>query len=336
MKVEDWLYIREEGLYAAPGDVFIDPLKPVERALITHGHADHARPGHGKAWGTPETLGIMTRRYGDNAGRVHDAHAYGEAFRIGDLKICLAPAGHVLGSAQIILEYNGQVAVAAGDYKRTRDPTCAPFQPVPCDVFITEATFALPVFKHPEPEKEMLKLIQSLSEEPDRAHLLGCYGLGKCQRLIALLREARFSEPIWLHGALIELCRYYEECGVDLGDIRPVAHSGLQKEDWRGQLIMAPPSALREKWARRFPDPLVAMASGWMRVRQRAKQRGVELPMIVSDHVDWPDLLQTIADVDPEEVWITHGREDALIHALNNQGRRARALRLIGFEEEDI
>ena len=220
-----------------------------------------------------------------------------------------------------------------GDYKRAGDPTCRGFEPVPCDLFITEATFGLPVFRHPPAHQEIDKLLRSLHLFPDRAHLVGVYALGKCQRIIALLRAAGYDRPIYLHGALAALCRLYETHGVELGSLLPAADAAAA--DLRGGIVLAPPSAIADRWSRRLPDPLTAVASGWMRVRQRAKQRGVELPLVVSDHADWDELLQTMNDVDAPEVWVTHGREEALVHAATGQGRSARALTLVGREEED-
>ncbi|HUZ65471.1 MAG TPA: DNA ligase-associated DEXH box helicase, partial [Acetobacteraceae bacterium] len=224
-------------------------------------------------------------------------------------------------------------AVVSGDYKRRADPTCAPFVPVPCDVFVTEATFALPVFRHPPADAEVARLLASVALFPERTHVIGCYALGKCQRLIALLRQAGWDRSIFLHGALAGLCALYESLGVKLGDLRPVA--GTAKAQLQGAIVLAPPGAIADRWARRLADPVACLASGWMRVRQRAKSRGVELPLVISDHADWDELLATIGDVAAPEVWVTHGREDALIHVLGQRGIRGRALRLIGYGEEE-
>ena len=324
--------VRPEGLYVEPGGFYVDPLRAVERAVITHGHSDHARPGHAKVLATPGTLAIMRQRLGDGAGASQQALDYGEAIRIGDVTVRLAPAGHVLGSAQVVLEYAGSRAVVSGDYKRTFDRTCAPFEPVPCDVFITEATFGLPVFRHPPDLGEVRKLIHSLEVFPERSHVVGVYALGKCQRLITLLRAAGYDRPIYLHGALEPICTLYEGFGIALGELRPATVAA--KEDLKGALVLAPPGAVADRWARRLTDPVVAMASGWMRVRQRARQRGVELPLVISDHADWDELTRTLDDVGAPEVWVTHGREEALVHHATQRGIRARALALVGFEEE--
>jgi putative mRNA 3-end processing factor len=245
----------------------------------------------------------------------------------------LLPAGHVLGSAQIVLDYRGARVVVSGDYKRRADPTCAPFEPCNCDLFITEATFGLPVFRHPPDRLEIDKLLHSLTLFTERCHVVGVYALGKCQRVLALLRRAGYEEPVYLHGALIGLTELYESLGVPLGPVLPWAEA--PREAFKGRIVLAPPAATTDRWSRRLPDPLVAMASGWMRVRQRAKARGVELPLVISDHADWDELTATIDEVAAEEVWVTHGREEALVYYANKKGYRARALALTGFEEDE-
>ena len=320
------------GIRILPADCWIDPARPVERALVTHGHADHARGGHVKTVATPGTLAIMAERYGVTAGAV--PVPYGEGLDLpGGVRATYLPAGHVLGSAQILLEHGGERVIVTGDYKRRADPTCAPFQPVPCDVFITEATFGLPVFRHPPIEQEIAKLLAARAANPARCVLVGAYALGKAQRVIAELRCAGFHEPIYLHGALERMCRLYEEHDIDLGELRLSA--GLPKAALEGQIVLCPPSALNDRWSRRLPDPVTAMASGWMRVRGRARQRNVELPLVISDHADWDELTTTIAEINPQETWITHGREDALLRWCALNQRKARALALVGYEDED-
>lgn len=332
-----WLYTvpldQGGGMFCAPGGFYIDPARPVDRALITHGHADHARFGHQHVLATRETLAIMRARYGENCYAHGQEATYGDSLTVNGVTVSFHPAGHVLGSAQIRLTYNGETIVISGDYKRQPDPTCALFEVLPCNIFITEATFALPVFCHPPMAGEMQKLLRAQASHPDRAILVGSYALGKAQRIIAELRALGYHAPIYLHGAMVRLCKLYEELGVPLGDLRPA--SSLNKKDLAGQIVLCPPSALNDRWASSMPDPLIAYASGWMRVRQRAKQKGVELPLIVSDHVDWSDLLQTIEQVNPAETWITHGREDALLRQLELMGRRGRALDLAYADEEE-
>ncbi|WP_307233561.1 ligase-associated DNA damage response exonuclease [Pararhizobium capsulatum] len=334
MKPEALLYSTPKGLYCERGDFYIDPVQPVDRALITHGHADHARSGHARVLATRETLDIMGIRYGENFCGSAQSITLGESLSLGGVEVSFHPAGHVLGSAQILVEAEGTRIVASGDYKRRRDPTCLPFEPIPCDVFITEATFALPVFHHPDDKGEIIKLLTSLTQFPERAHLVGAYALGKAQRVIALLRETGYHAPIYIHGALAKLCTYYEERGVALGDLRPATIDNSDRQSFAGAVVIGPPSAFADRWARRFPDPVAIFASGWMLVRQRAKQRGVELPMIISDHCDWPELLATINEIAPSQVWVTHGREEALVRWCELQGIPARPLHLIGYEDE--
>ena len=327
-----WIRPEPHGIHIVPADAWIDPARPAGLALVTHGHADHARSGHDRTVATPETLAIMKLRYATDAGAT--PVGYGETIRLaGGVDATYLPAGHVLGSAQILLEHAGERVIVTGDYKRRPDPTCPPFQVTKCDVFITEATFGLPVFRHPPIGEEIAKLLKARDANPDRCVLIGAYALGKAQRLIAELRLAGYAEPIWLHGALERMCRLYEELGVDLGELRMV--SDAPKGALTGQIVMAPPSALNDRWSRRLPDPVTAMASGWMRVRQRARQRNVELPLVISDHADWDELTRTIEEVNPAESWITHGREEALLRWCQLHQRKARALALVGYEDED-
>ena len=327
-----WIRPEPHGIHITPAGVWIDPSRAVERALVTHGHADHARGGHGQTHATPATLAIMELRYNTREGAV--PVEYGETVRLqGGVDATYFPAGHVLGSAQILLEHAGERVVITGDYKRRADPTCPPFEVVPCDIFITEATFGLPVFTHPPIEQEMARLLARLEAHPEACVLVGAYALGKAQRVIAELRAAGHHQPIYLHGAMEKMCRLYEDFGVDLGELRLVADH--EKDDMRGHIVVCPPSALNDRWSRRLPDPITAMASGWMRVRQRARQRGVELPLVISDHADWHELTRTIEELDPYETWITHGREEALLRWHQLHQRRARALALVGYEDED-
>ncbi len=220
MRPQDILMPVAAGLCCKPGGFHIDPVRPVERALITHGHSDHARPGHGAVLATQETLDMMRLRYGDNFARSTQAIAYGETVKLGDVSVTFHPAGHVLGSAQIAVTSGKIRIVASGDYKDTPDPTCTPFEVVPCDVFITEATFGLPVFRHGNAAGEISKLLASVALFPERAHLVGAYSLGKAQRVIALIRAAGYDAPIYLHGAMEKITHYYESRGVMLGELQ--------------------------------------------------------------------------------------------------------------------
>jgi putative mRNA 3-end processing factor len=335
MRPEDLLCPSADGLYSKLGGFHIDPVRPVERALITHGHADHARPGNTAVLATAETLKIMAARFAEGFAAKTQAARLGETMRIGDVAVTFHPAGHVLGSAQIAVEAGRLRIVASGDYKRRADPTCLPFVPVPCDIFITEATFALPVFRHPEPAAEIARLTASLEQFPTRAHLVGAYSLGKAQRVIRMLRDAGYDRPIYLHGSMERLCRLYEAEGIALGPLAPATIAKGQKGEFAGAVIICPPSEIAERWARRFPDPVPCFASGWMRIRQRAKQSNVELPLILSDHADWDELTATITELAPKEVWVTHGREEALVRWCSLNGIPAKPLHMVGYEVVD-
>lgn len=318
-------------LYIEPLKAFIDPNRPVERAIITHGHADHARAGHTHVLATSDTIEIMKRRYGPTCASVFQSLDYGEKITINGVTIELYPAGHILGSAQVLLSYKGERVVCTGDYKVRPDPTAPAFELVPCHTFITEATFGLPVFHHPKASSEIDKLLKSIIQQPERCHLIGAYALGKAQRVIRLLRDTGYERPIYLHGAQTALCDFYQQKGIYLGDLRPVA--GEAKPALKGEIIIAPPSALKDKWSRRFPDPVTAFASGWMSVRQRAVQRGIELPLVISDHADWNELTEIIPATGAEQIWITHGREEALVRWCALKGLNAEPLSIQGREE---
>jgi putative mRNA 3-end processing factor len=333
MRPEDILASTPAGLCCKLGSFHIDPTRPVERALITHAHSDHARAGHGAVLATQETLDLMRLRYGEEFAGTTQAICYGESVNLGGVTVTFHPAGHVLGSAQIAVEANGLRVVASGDYKNVPDPTCAPFELIPCDVFITEATFALPVFRHCDPDQQIAKLLRSVALFPERAHLVGAYSLGKAQRVIALLRKAGYQAPIYLHGAMESITRYYASRGIALGELRAV--HGASKAELAGTITLCPPSALSDIWTRRFPDPVTAFASGWMRIRARARQHGVALPLVVSDHADWDGLTATIAATGAGEIWVTHGQEDALVHWCVTRGLKARPLDIVGYGEEE-
>jgi putative mRNA 3-end processing factor len=333
MRPEDVLLPTPSGVCCKSGGFHIDPTRPVDKALITHGHSDHARAGHGTVVATQETLDIMRLRYGENFAGATQAVRYGERIRLGDVTVSFHPAGHVLGSAQICVERKGLRVVASGDYKDRPDPTCAPFELVPCDVFITEATFGLPVFRHHDAEGEVAKLLHSVQLFPERAHLVGAYSLGKAQRVMAMLRGAGYDRPIYIHGALEKITGYYQQHGIDLGEI--ALAKGMKKADLAGTITIAPPSAIGDLWSRRFPDPVAAFASGWMRVRARARQGGVSLPLVISDHADWDGLTTTIAATGCSEVWVTHGQEDALVHWSKSRGLKARPLDIVGYGDEE-
>ena len=321
----------ERNLRVTPIDTFIDPPQPRARAIITHGHADHARAGHGSVLATPDTIAIMKTRYGETCARSFQPLPFGEPINIDGVTVTLFPAGHILGSAQVLLEYKGYRIVVTGDYKRLHDRTAQPFELVRCDLLVTEATFGLPVFQHPDPKLETARLMRSLERQPERSHIIGCYALGKAQRMIALIRDAGYHDPIYLHGAMVRLCALYEAHGVPLGELRPA--TGRSKNELTGKIVIAPPSALKDRWSRRMADPVLAVASGWMSVKQRARQSLVELPLVISDHCDWNELRQTIEDCGAETIWVTHGREDALVYYCQAQGLIAEPLNIQAYED---
>ncbi len=336
IRPQDLLHPRPEGLYCPPADLYIDPVRAVDRAVITHGHADHARAGHGAVAATPQTIALMEVRYGRRFAGAVEALNYGQTIRRNGVDIELAPAGHVLGSAQVVLRWRGLTITASGDFKRAFDPTCARFEPVLSDVFITEATFGLPAFHHPRASDEIARLLASLSQFPDRAHLVGAYSLGKAQRVIRLLRDVGYDRLIHVHNSLAGINAVYERFGVQLGALETLPAGGAKDLDRRfsGAIIVGPPSCFSTTWAAQFPDPLYAFASGWMRVRARARQSGSELPLIISDHADWDELTATAMELASGELWITHGRADALTRWGGLNGVSARALSMVGYGED--
>ncbi|KTD09403.1 ligase-associated DNA damage response exonuclease [Legionella jamestowniensis] len=327
-----WLHLTPQGLYCSPGKFYIDPVEKVERAVITHAHSDHALSGHHRILASPETVAIMQLRYGKESTYHWQSLYCFNSLVTNQVRLSFFPAGHVLGSVQVVLEYANNRIVISGDYKRRYDPTCLPFEAVTCDVFVTEATFGLPIFKHPPIENELKKLLDSLTTFSS-CHLVGVYPLGKCQRLIKSLRLFGYHEPIYLHGALVKLCQLYESFGIPLGELR-LANT-LDAKASAGKIILCPPAALNDRWTRRFGNLVRALASGWMQIRARAKQKSVELPLIISDHADWPELLKTIQEVQPQEIWVTHGQEEALAYQAMKEGYKAHPLHLVGYGDED-
>lgn len=327
MKLADVLTPTPAGLYCPAGDFFIDPTRAVPRALITHGHSDHARRGHGAVLATHETLDLMALRYGERFTRKRQIAWPGESVRVGDVDVSFVPAGHVLGSAQIVIEQRGYRAVVSGDYKRALDRTCAPFEIVRCDGFVTEATFGLPVFRGMDARMEIARLLRSLSVFPDRAHLVGVYSLGKAQRVMSHLREAGWERPVFLHRALAPITNYYAEQGAPIGNFVTVAD---QTGDCAGDIVLCPPNALADAFAARFAAPVTAFASGWTRVRRMAGAS--HLPLAISDHADWDELRATIIETGCAQLWITHGAEEALVHWAQGKGLDARPLSLAGYD----
>ncbi len=314
------------GIAVPLAGAVIDPSRRAACALVTHAHSDHARAGHGTVIATAETLALMEVRLGARFAGTRQVAHYGVPFRLGAATITFFPAGHVLGSAQILVEAGGFRAVVSGDYKRQPDPTCAPFRPVACDLFVTEATFALPVFRHPPAAGEIARLLRSCARFPGRAHVVAAYSLGKTQRVIATLREAGYERPVFMHPAMAPVCAVYRDAGVDLGPLEVRAEGDGRA--LAGEIVLAPPVVLPQSsaWAAGLADPVVAVASGWVRVLSQARQRGAELPLVISDHAGWDELTGTIVETGAREVWVTHGAHEALVHWCRGRGIAAAPL----------
>lgn len=324
--------LRPEGLYCPQGDFHIDPLRPVSTAVITHGHGDHARPGMGCYHSTRDGLPILQWRLGDQH---YTGHAYGERFRLGEADVSLHPAGHVLGSAQVRIEVAGEVWVVSGDYKRQPDPTCAPFEVVPCDTFITESTFGLPIYRWPDTREVVAGIVKWRAEcaANGEVAILYCYALGKAQRVLAELHAAGDDTPVWLHGAVDAGVSVYREAGIAMVATRRVSEED-KSADFAGRLVIAPPSAAGSPWLRRFRRAQQGFASGWMRLRGNRRRGNYDRGFVLSDHADWPDLLRTVRGTGARQVIATHGRTDALVRVLNESGTATRTF-LLHREAED-
>ena len=323
--------VTDKGLYCPQADFHIDPWQPVARAVITHAHGDHARSGSEQYFAAGEGAGVLRHRLGRDLPL--QTLAYGEVFRIGPAVLSLHPAGHVLGSAQVRIEIDGRTWVVTGDYKRTPDPTCAPFTPVRCDVLISEATFALPCYSWPDTRDVVEEIYRwwQANREQGIASVLFAYAFGKAQRVLAELL-AFSDEPVYGHGAVLPLVEEYRRAGISMLPTLPVEKT--KKADYAGALIIAPPSAAGSTWMRRFGDASTGFCSGWMRIRGARRRRGYDRGFVLSDHADWPGLLQTIADSGARKVLLTHGYSDALVRYLREQGVDADALRTAYGEEE--
>ncbi len=312
-----------DGLYCAAGDFYVDPWRPVRRAVVTHAHSDHARSGCDSYLAARSGAAILKMRLGKQA-RINFID-FGRTFTVGSARVSLHPAGHMTGAAQVRIEVAGQVCVVSGDYKLQPDPTCSSFEPVRCHVFVTESTFGLPLYRW-DPVHEVIDEInqwwQSNQARGQSSVLLG-YTIGKAQRLLASV-DASIG-PIFAHGAIINACRAYRECGVALPEIHSVM-SAPARFDWSKALILAPPSAYGTTWLRRFGNVSVAQASGWMRVRGIRRRRAVDRGFVLSDHVDWQDLMTAIASTQAEEVWVTHGYTSQVVRTLQSRGLDARVV----------
>ena len=303
-----------EGLYCPAADAWIDPWRPVPRALITHAHADHARAGCGEYWAIGRAEGVLRRRLGQNIS-LHPL-SYGDVLRLGDAEVSFHSAGHVLGSAQIRLRAGGETWLVSGDYKRDPDPSCDPFELVDCDVFITEATFGMPIYRWPSGPDVAQELLKWWQEAPERASLLFCYAFGKAQRLLAELALLGIKDEVLLHGAMVPITQAYRDQGIDMAPTQPV--SALPRQtDLSGRLILAPPSAHRSPWMKRFKAPQTGFASGWMAVRGARRRRGYERGFVLSDHADWAGLVETVRQSKAQQVYVTHGQSDVLARYLN-------------------
>ena len=329
----DLIIARPEGLFCPPGDFYIDPWRPVERAVITHAHADHARFGHRHYLAAEPGMGVLLSRL---PGIDLQGAAYGERVVINGVTVSLHPAGHVLGSAQVRVEHGGRVWVASGDYKIEPDPTCAPFEPVRCDTFITESTFGLPIYRW-EPSQVVFDGIDSWwrhNAAEGRASVLFCYSFGKAQRVLAGVDSG--IGPIFCHGAVEPLNRAYAQSGVALPPTRPVSDiAARDKAAFKGALIVAPPSAQGSAWMRRFGDYSDAFASGWMQLRGGRRRRGVDRGFVLSDHADWPGLQRAIAATGAERVIVTHGYEAVMVRWLTDQGLEASAFATEYGQDDD-
>nr|WP_295901963.1 ligase-associated DNA damage response exonuclease [uncultured Bdellovibrio sp.] len=316
----DLIRATEEGLYCEPGDFFIDPWRPVRQAVITHAHSDHAHWGCHLYYSTEKCAPLLRLRLGEALPIVEKK--WNEKFKIGNTWVSFHPAGHILGSAQIRIEYKNKIWVASGDYKRTPDPTCDAFEVVPCDSFISEATFALPVYKWDAGEVTAQKIFDWWQEDPTRPSLLFCYALGKAQRVLAELKNLT-DRPIYIHGAMEAITKVYKDAGVVMAETRSI-FDHEKNFPFKGELILAPPSAHRSPWMKRFKEPQTAFASGWMQVRGTRRRKGYEKGFALSDHADWNELNQTIKATGATTVFLTHGRTDVLQRYLTDQGKTVR------------
>ena len=326
------LELTDNGLYCAGGDFYVDPWRPVDRAVITHAHSDHACPGS-RAYLTarPGEALLRARAGGEAAIQALD---YGESVVLDGVRVSLHPAGHILGSAQVRIESGGEVWVVSGDYKLEPDPTCAAFEPVACDTFVTESTFGLPIYRWP-PEAEVFAEIQSwwaANQQAGKASVLFAYSLGKAQRVLAGLDSV--AGPIYTHGAVEKYCRHYREAGIALAPTTQ-ADAAPAATDWSRALILAPPSANGTPWIRRFGPLSTGFASGWMRIRGARRRRSLDRGFVLSDHADWPGLMSAIRLSGASRVWVTHGYRAPVVEWLKQQGIDAQAVETRFDGEQD-
>ena len=327
---ERLITLTDRGLYCPPGDVHIDPWRPVDRAVITHAHADHARFGSHKYLCALPGRDILRNRLGDGADVL--GVEYGQPLEHNGVRVSFHPAGHVLGSAQVRVEHRGEVWVVTGDYKVAPDPTCAPFEPVRCHSLLTESTFGLPVYRWAPPADVFAEINAwwRANKEAGKASLLYGYALGKAQRLLSGLDPE--IGPIYVHGAVERMTQGYRAAGVELPPTLPVS-AAPSRHDWAGAMIVAPPLAHNSAWSRKFAPASTGMASGWMRVRGARRRRAVDRGFVLSDHVDWPGLLDTVKESGAQAVWVTHGFIAPVVRWFREQGLEAHGLKT-AFEGE--
>lgn len=330
----DLLELTDRGLFCPPGGFYIDPWQPVDRAVVTHAHSDHAARGSARYLSSLEGYHVLRVRMDPDA--VIDALPFGEPLDINGVRVSLHPAGHILGSAQVRLEHRGQVAVVSGDYKDGPDRTCTPFEPVRCHLFLTESTFGLPVYRWPSQESvfDQVNAWWRSARDAGKACLLYGYALGKAQRLLSGLDPS--IGPIYTHGAVEPLNQAYRDSGIDLPPTTYAAVAEGRKGGWAGALIVAPPSAHGTPWTRRFGPATTAFASGWMRIRGTRRRRAVDRGFVLSDHADWPGLLASITATGAERVWVTHGYSAVLTRYLRDRGLDARAIATRYEGETDV
>jgi len=310
----------DRGLYCEAGDFYVDPWKPVDVAVVTHGHSDHARPGSRLYVGEASGKTILRERLGFDA-RI-EMLAYGEAFSRNGVKVSLHPAGHILGSAQVRIEHQGEVWVVSGDYKLENDGTCRPFELIRCHTFVTESTFGLPIYRW-RPQAEIFREINEwwrTNQGLERTSVLFCYSLGKAQRLLAGLDPS--LGPIFVHGAIERFLPAYRDAGVKLPRVAKAEAEVVKQSTPRG-FVLAPTAADGSPWLRKFGDISTAFASGWMQIRGPRRRRSLDRGFALSDHADWPGLLETIEATGAENIWVTHGYTGQLVRWLREKGRNA-------------
>lgn len=320
------LELRAEGLYCSAGDFYIDPSFPVPAAIVTHAHADHALAGSRHYLAAKPSGALLRERLGKSA--AIELLDYGQPRMFGDVRVSLHPAGHILGSAQVRIETGDGVCVVSGDYKRQSDPTCQPLEVLPCDIFVTESTFALPVYRW-APTVEAIAEVREWWDACARrgvAAVLFCYALGKAQRILAELHVQGIERMIYLHGAIAPMVDIYRQAGIAMPPTQGVADSAKGR-DFGGELVLAPPSASRSPWMRRFANASTGFASGRMRIRGNRRRQGYDRGFVISDHADWPALLRTVRETGARRVFAMHGDSDAFIHYLRERGLDAQTLR---------